>query len=145
MTAVLESHAPTTAKDPSGLVTSEVFDKLVDFIVTRHRVTPEYAGRLFGQTLVYLKAVADNAEVRIVPDISVDPGWHAFIEHTIDYAEFCERIAGRFLHHIPILTQDMITGEAMARTIPALRATGYRVDMEFWRTAESCCPPNPCV
>ncbi|WP_329521326.1 hypothetical protein [Spirillospora sp. NBC_01491] len=92
-----------------------------------------------------LKAVTDNPAIRIVPDISVDPGWHAFIEHTIEYAEFCDRIAGRFLHHVPIMIEDISSGAAMARTIPALHATGYPVDMEFWDTGESCCPPQPCV
>jgi SAM-dependent methyltransferase len=28
-------------------------------------------------------------------------GWHAFILHTDDYAEFCQRVAGRFIHHLP--------------------------------------------
>lgn len=41
---------------------------------------------------------------------------------------------------------DIQSGQAMARTIPALHRTGYRVDMEFWADqGESCCPPNPCV
>ncbi|TDD25594.1 hypothetical protein E1287_37160 [Actinomadura sp. KC06] len=67
------------------------------------------------------------------------------MEHTIEYAEFCDRVAGRFLHHVPIMIEDISSGAAMARTIPALHATGYQVDMEFWDTGESCCPPQPCV
>lgn len=135
----------TAAKDPRELISPEAFEKLADFMVTRHRVSKAYAERVVGQTLVYLKAVADNPTIRIVPDISVDPGWHAFIEHTHEYAEFCERLAGRFIHHVPIMVEDISSGAAMARTIPALHTTGYQVDMEFWVTGETCCPENPCV
>ncbi|TMQ90849.1 hypothetical protein ETD83_33650 [Actinomadura soli] len=142
---ITTDRAAETARDPRDLVTPEAFDKIVDFFVTRHRVTRPYAERVFEQTLVFLKTVADNADIRVVPDISVDPGWHAFIEHTVEYAEFCDRVAGRFLHHVPIMIEDISSGAAMARTIPALHATGYRVDMEFWGTGESCCPPQPCV
>ncbi|TDD87547.1 glycine-rich domain-containing protein [Actinomadura rubrisoli] len=132
-------------KDPRDLVSPETFSKLVRFMVTRHRVTVRYAERVMEQTLVYLKAVADNPAVRIVPDVAVDPGWHCLIEHTHEYAEFCERVAGRFIHHVPIMIEDISSGAAMARTVPALHATGYPVDMEFWSTGETCCPENPCV
>lgn len=141
----LAPELPTIVGDPCDLVSPETFDKLADFMVTRHRVTRAYAERVIEQTLVFLKAVADNPNIRLVPDVSVDPGWHAFIEHTVEYAEFCERVAGRFLHHVPIMIEDISSGAAMARTIPALHVTGYLVDMEFWSTGESCCPPNPCV
>ncbi|TDD31096.1 hypothetical protein E1287_27735 [Actinomadura sp. KC06] len=141
---VTTDRATGVADDPRDLVSPETFDKITDFLVTRHRVTRRYAERVFAQTLVFLKAVADNPDIRIVPDISVDPGWHAFIEHTIEYAEFCDPVAGRFLHHVPIMIEDIGSGAVMARTIPALHATGYQVDMEFWETGESCCPPQPC-
>lgn len=135
---------PQAVKDPRDLVPPAVFDKLVAFLVTRHRVTTAYAERMFEQTLIFLYAVAHNT-VRLVPDISVDPGWHAFIEHTHEYADFCEHVAGRFIHHVPIMIDDISSGAAMARTIPALHATGYPVDMEFWSTGETCCPENPCI
>lgn len=144
MTLVTE-QAAVVAKRPRDLVSPETFGKLADFLVTRHRVTCRYAERVIEQTLVFLKAVADNPDIRLVPDVSVDPGWHAFIEHTVEYAEFCDRVAGRFLHHVPIMIEDISSGAAMARTIPALHTTGYAVDMEFWSTGESCCPPQPCV
>lgn len=37
----------------------------------------------------------------IGPSELVDIGWHTFILYTVDYAAFCERIAGRFIHHVP--------------------------------------------
>ncbi|WP_281181895.1 hypothetical protein [Actinomadura macra] len=43
------------------------------------------------------------------------------------------------------MIEDISSGAAMARTIPALRAIGYPVDVEFWSTGETCCPENPCI
>lgn len=43
------------------------------------------------------------------------------------------------------MLEDIKSGAAMERTIPLLHATGYAVDMAWWETGESCCPPNPPV
>jgi hypothetical protein len=32
----------------------------------------------------------------------IDEMWHLFITYTVNYAEFCNRMFGRFLHHVPI-------------------------------------------
>ena len=36
-----------------------------------------------------------------MPSIAVDGAWHEFILFTRDYAQFCDRGLGRFLHHTP--------------------------------------------
>lgn len=150
MTIILDREQSLGAADaaqpcsPRELVSEQTFAKLVTYMVEHHRVTRAYAERVVEQTLVYLKAVVDNPGVRLVPDVSVDPGWHAFLMHTIEYSEFeREHACGRRLHHVPIMLEDIKSGAAMARTIPLLHATGYAVDPEFWVTGESCCPPNP--
>lgn len=147
MTAVLDD-APiiATSPDPRELVSEETFAKLVHYSTEHYKVNRFYAARMIEQTLIYLKAVCDNPGVRIVPDISVDPGWHAFLMHTQEYAQFeHDHNESRRLHHVPIMLADISSGAAMERTIPLLHATGYRVDIEFWETGESCCPPNPPV
>jgi hypothetical protein len=131
-------------KNPRQLVPERTFTRLVDYTVEHHRVTRTYAERMIGQALIFLKVIATNPGVRVVPDISVDPGWHAFLMHTRQYAEFeREHNDGNRLHHNPIMVEDIKSGAAMERTIPLLWASGYAVDMEFWVTGESSCPPNP--
>ena len=153
---VTADRTAIAAKDPRGLIAPGVFDKLVTYIVKDRQVTREYAERMFGQTLVFLKAYVDSRRdasgglmmlpgggtYRVVPDVTVDVGWHAFLQHTEDYTAFCRQLAGEYIHHRPVLTEDMRSGTAMKHTLPALHATGYRVDMEFWSTSESCCPPE---
>jgi len=36
-----------------------------------------------------------------VPSDAVDQIWHAHILHTVLYADFCQNVAGRFIHHNP--------------------------------------------
>jgi hypothetical protein len=97
---------------------------------------------LCRQALAFLKACADNPRTSLSPAKAVDPGWHAFILHTEDYAEFCDRIAGRFIHHRPICTDDIRSGMALARTVRALRMGGFTLDAELWRVDPSDC--NQC-
>ncbi|HEV2344047.1 MAG TPA: hypothetical protein VGS97_08140 [Actinocrinis sp.] len=80
-------HEATQRRNPRELVSPQTFTKLVTYIVEHQRVTRPYAERVIEQTLIYLKAVCGNHGVRLVPDISVDPGWHAFLMHTIEYAQ----------------------------------------------------------
>jgi hypothetical protein len=140
-------------KDPRGLVEPEVFELLVADIMRYNHVTRVYAERLMGQALVFLKAHADlvktakadpGAWVRIVPSVPVDEGWHAFLKRTKPYTEFGMQHAGDYLHHVPVMDEDIRSGAALERTVPILKATGYHVDMEFWEAGAGagCCPPE---
>jgi len=37
-----------------------------------------------------------------VPSKPIDGIWHAAILYTKDYADFCQEVAGRFIHHAPL-------------------------------------------
>lgn len=77
----------------------------------------------------------------LAPSQAVDIGWHAFILHTVDYAAFCEQVAGRFVHHVPTDEADEMSGEARAireRTLAAIAAAGYTVDEELWPDLANC-------
>lgn len=45
-----------------------------------------------------------------VPSDDVDLIWHAHILHTVLYADFCNNLAGRFVHHNPF-ADNLSTGE----------------------------------
>lgn len=139
------------AKDPRELVPSEVWALLVEDLRRYHHVTRGYAERMMGQALVFLKAQAEivraRAEgrpwVRIVPTVPVDPAWHAFMLRSQPYAAFCDEHAGRYIHHVPFQDEAILSGDTLETTIPALEATGYKVDLEFWHGERNpCCPPE---
>jgi hypothetical protein len=49
----------------------------------------------------YLLLCARNATANYGMKGPVDDLWHTFLLFTIDYAAFCESVAGRFIHHVP--------------------------------------------
>jgi hypothetical protein len=69
---------------------------------------------------------------RVVPTTTVDAVWHTALQDTEPYAAACQAIAGEFVHHRPIVTEEIRNGTAKAYTMMALRGTGYAIDKEFW-------------
>jgi hypothetical protein len=64
--------------------------------------TREEARTLFQEVKKYL-VLAARDDARAIPmfSVRVDEVWHQFVLFTAEYAEFCTRFAGRFLHHVP--------------------------------------------
>jgi hypothetical protein len=151
MTITVASITPSAAvrhRSPRELLDHApgLFEKLALYIAKDLAVTLPYAEQVMEQTLIWLKASADNPAQRIGMTDAVDHGWHAFLLHSQDYAEFCDRLYGRILHHVPPAPGQQMTPEEIEGTVPALRATGYAVDEAFWDgPGYGCCPPDPCV
>ncbi|HEX5200919.1 MAG TPA: hypothetical protein VFW27_13390 [Actinoplanes sp.] len=95
------------------------------------------ARRIVDQALAFLAACAVTTKP-IGPSELVDIGWHTFILHTIDYAEFCDRIAGRFIHHVPDEPDDGAAGPPLAASAAAVRAAGFRLDQPLWLSGAEC-------
>ncbi|MFI7230785.1 glycine-rich domain-containing protein [Nonomuraea angiospora] len=91
----------TDVIEPHKLIDHDLFDQLTTRIARAHNLTHEHAGRIMKQTLAFLYACAHSPGTTLTPSPEVDLGWHAFILDTHAYSDFCQRIAGRFLHHNP--------------------------------------------
>lgn len=157
MTAVLTERATGRS-----LISPDLFDRLVRRIVADQKLDKELAERIVDQSLAFLAACATNTGAPLAPSDPVDIGWHTFLLHTRDYAEFCGRIAGRFLHHVPTEDGDpSATGPAararLVRTMAAIESAGFLLDARLWpsfdtgsvdcsQCANGCAddpPPNP--
>jgi hypothetical protein len=83
-----------------------------------------------------LCASAHNVGQPLAPSDLVDVGWHTFLLYTREYAAFCERIAGRFIHHVPNDSSDTPAEPepdiGRTRTLAAIEELGYFVDVELW-------------
>ena len=120
-------------------------DRLVARIAAEHpELDAGVPARILDQTLAFLETCA-TATKPVGPSKLVDIGWHTFILYTHEYAEFCDRIAGRFIHHVP---DGAPTGDEwptvpradLAATAAVMRREGFRVDAELWSmTAEVDC------
>ncbi|MFD8156604.1 glycine-rich domain-containing protein [Streptomyces malaysiensis] len=84
--------------------------------------------------LAFLAAGA-HSDAPLSPSPLVDDFWHAFLLHTKAYQKFCADTLGKFVHHQPgfLDKEEHGGGKALrARTVDAIAAAGYVVDMEFW-------------
>jgi hypothetical protein len=136
--------AQPTRHDPETLVPAPLFAKLVARVERDAKVDRERAGRIMRQALAFLLACARNPETPLAPSREVDHGWHAFILHTREYADFCDRVAGRFIHHAPE-DPDADRARAAARTemtAEVIRRTGLPVDEELWAIGQAACSAN---
>ncbi|QXJ24613.1 hypothetical protein AGRA3207_005972 [Actinomadura graeca] len=74
--------------------------------------------------------------------LAIDPDTQGGNCLAVHLDQVCDRVAGRYMHHLPIMDEDIRSGQASERGLAAMRATGYRVDLEWWTDGESCCPEN---
>ena len=107
----------------------------------------DLAERVMDQALAFLTVAADHEGEPLAPTPVVDIGWHTFILYTREYAEFCDRVAGRFLHHVPndapnSLPSRATPAEARARTVKTIQQAGYLVDGELWTEVAASCSPG---
>ncbi|MBC6450539.1 glycine-rich domain-containing protein [Actinokineospora xionganensis] len=123
------------------LISEELFDLLTTRLAQDRNIDLDLATRIMDQTLAFLAAAGHPGE-RLSPSPAVDAGWHLFLRWTKDYAAFCERVAGRFIHHVPddtpAETSNAATARGVLRTLEAIEAAGYLVDHELWALDGKC-------
>jgi hypothetical protein len=54
----------------------------------------------------YLVLCASNPNINYIMKGPVDKLWHTFIIFTHEYADFCNQVAGHFIHHVPSAGQE---------------------------------------
>lgn len=133
----VQELAPATL-DPRTLIAPELFERLTSRLAREKEISQADAANRVTQALAFLKASADNPGKHLAPPFPVDDAWHLFILHTKEYAAFCHRIAGRFIHHVPAdgMPDD---GEAIQATADLMRRSGLPVDDQMWAPQGTGC------
>lgn len=154
------------------LVDPALFDRLTTHVAVDAHTDTITAERIVDQALAFLAACAVTTSP-LSPSAAVDHGWHAFILHTREYAAFCNRVAGRFIHHVPAGEHDCqkcqqcntcqdekppsgkVLPDALSARLSSLAVAeaGFFVDEPMWAAASNCSqchngchndpPPNP--
>ncbi|RSM47834.1 hypothetical protein DMA12_07640 [Amycolatopsis balhimycina DSM 5908] len=123
------------------LIDEDLFHRFVERIVREHQLGREYAARIMDQALAFLGTCAHTSGP-LSPSKAVDIGWHTFILYTREYAEFCDRVAGRFIHHEPtdtgLIPVSQAPPESADFTVAALRRAGFAVDHDLWAVSADC-------
>jgi hypothetical protein len=132
-----------------SLISDGLFARLTARITAEHLIEPALAERIMDQALAFLAAIATQPGRSLSPSQPVDIGWHTFILYTRDYAEFCERVAGRFIHHVPnddpdAPSEDADPSSVRTRTLAAIQSAGYAVDSDLWPAKAARCDPEKC-
>ncbi len=85
-------------------------------------------------------------EFSFVPSLRLDALWHAFILNTPRYREFCERVYGQYLDHVPAKsrkeTERTINRGPMQFTVERISKTFDNVNKHYWKKITFC---GPCL
>ncbi|WP_033262812.1 glycine-rich domain-containing protein [Amycolatopsis vancoresmycina] len=125
-----------------SLIPDELFDRLADRITVSEDLPPDLAERVVDQTLAFLCACATGRGPGLAPSPLVDVGWHAFILHTREYAEFCNRVAGGYIHHVPEPERDISIADRhlkLSQAVSAIASAGFPVDPDLWSLRAADC------
>lgn len=139
MTAAV-SEAPTgTELVYKDLIDEQLWERLVSRIVKDEHMERPLAERVMNEALGFLQLCSKEPDNSYGPSETVDIGWHTFILYTREYAEFCNRVAGHFIHHAPTDVPGMdYTAEKSGKdTMQAMLAYGP-VDEMLWVHAADC-------
>jgi hypothetical protein len=87
----------------------------------------------------------DSAQA-FVPSLPLDSLWHAFILNTPRYREFCDRVYGKYLDHVPgksrRQTETRVFAGPMQFTVEKINAAFDGVNKRLWRKITFC---GPCL
>src|SRR6266568_532261 len=92
----------------------------------------EYADRMELAYKRFLTLLVTHSEETLAPCKDVDKFWHGHILDTLKYAEDCDRLFGRFLHHFPYF--GMRGAEDAANLAKAAETTRRLYRQEFGTT-----------
>lgn len=129
------------------LVDGQLWTRLVNRIAKDESMELSLAERIMDQALAFLTICAADKGSGYSPSPLVDIGWHTFILYTKAYADFCQGVAGRFIHHEPsdALGVECRKGDT-ARTLGAMKAYGLVIDKSLWADVShceaGCCSPS---
>jgi hypothetical protein len=90
-------------KDIQSLDMSKIMTKVKYWKPDIDQAEAEKQYRLF----IYLCSIYDG--FLVVPNEIVDEVWHNHILFTHDYLAFCNQIAGKFIHHNPLISDCSVT------------------------------------
>src|SRR3989344_4156822 len=98
-------------------------------------VSPTIAEIAVDGAIDFLKLCGNHPGQKFVPSKIVNMGWHAFLMYTREYQRFCQRFAGRFIHHEPNDGDTSLSGNA-AGTVIFMEREGISYNPMAWTSQE---------
>jgi hypothetical protein len=128
-------------RDPRTFLDPQVWDRQIALLTRDNPFDTVMAERLFGQAVAYLITAIEKHGQNLGLGCGelVDAAVHTFILDTSNYAAFCDRYHGRFLHHIPEI--DRKADGTVLRTAETIEGNGFAVDWPLWEHDYTKCSP----
>ena len=112
------------------------FDRVADAIAREDGLDRETAGKALDQAIIFIHAAGQHYRLGLVPSKTVDIAWDRLVLYSHIYADLCQRLAGRFIHHTPLDAPVRLPEGhrilTVAETFELLRQDGYWVKEEVW-------------
>ncbi len=93
----------------------------------------------------YMFLSSKYKDLKLPMSRGVDDFWHTAILNTRNYQTFCEEVLGRFIHHMPTISDEenwSLMPEYLKNTIPLYSKHFGACPDQYWKTGshkESCC------
>lgn len=138
--------------DVMDAVLSYEYSPLVWRLWNKEGFTQEEADDVFQDMLKFLYLCGTRKET-FAPTEPIDRAWHAFILFTREYASFCNKMFGEFVHHSPRESNPQPPGQAggkmsvVRNTLIAAKET-FGVLSDNWKypgMTDVACNRHPCV
>ena len=94
-------------------------EELAERIARKYELSRAEAEVRFVEVKKFLIVCASMPEP-CKPPQELDLIWHEFILHTRDYAQFCDKFLGRFIHHNPTEKPHLASQDQMFRVARSL-------------------------
>ena len=105
---------PPTTISPMDALTYEAPFLIEKLLKDRVVQTSEEAETLFSEAKKYIVLTqVDTSNIWEMYSLRVDEAWHQFILFTAQYADFCQRFFGRYVHHSPSNAPEAGTPKAV--------------------------------
>ncbi|MER5727803.1 hypothetical protein ABT084_05505 [Streptomyces sp. NPDC002138] len=135
--------APVALRHGRDLVSPALFERLAAFCADEYGLERVVADGVMDQAIAFVYIIGSQKAHDLAPSERVDPGWHTFMLHTQDYANWCQEQFGFFVHHAP--NSKIRTRPLMVSTTGRIKAAGFDVDERLWGAAADCNQPACCA
>lgn len=144
----MQSSQKHLAQPDLGAILQYQNNAVVERVARDLELSPLEAEALFQETKRFLYLAAAS-ETRLAPPPAIDDCWHLFLIFTEDYADFCSRYFGRFLHHRPRRPEDPKgDGQPVSMTLSMAKQEFGTLGSPYWNLgpneASDCSPSTNC-
>ena len=102
-----EEYDSINNKPSKEVVLAYRFPGLVERIQKDLSLNEKEAFQLFQDMLMFLYLCGTNtSKLKYSPPFLIDEAWHIFILFTEEYASFCQKYFGDFIHHRPFTSKN---------------------------------------